>query len=122
MSKIHLTEDIYLEIGENALGWPEAKLHNNDRYIGFAIADQWLHCEDWFVSVISLEESYRGRGFGQWLILALSEAVRHTTGSKKTRLTPADWYSRNEPWYIRGECGSSHAALRAWDKLGGGPI
>ncbi len=119
---IDLGNHITVEIGANELGYPHAILRNQGIQIGFAIADQWENYDAWFVSSIFILDCYRGKKYGQWLLLALSEAVHLTTGSNKTKLTPADWFSRNQPWYRRGFSGTSFAALRVWDKFGGGPI
>jgi GNAT superfamily N-acetyltransferase len=126
-AKISNTSDLgqgfTLVWGDNELDKPEVTIFHGDKWIGFANAWPWEdHGDDWFVNSLYIDEPFRGKGFGQWLVLALSEAVRSHTKNPKTKLTPGDWLAREEPGYVRGKSGTSQAALRVWDRLGGRPI
>jgi GNAT superfamily N-acetyltransferase len=110
--------------GDNELGLPEVRIFHGEERIGFANADLWdeygvnLRPDDWFVNSIYIKEPFRRKGFGKQLILALSKAVKAHTKNPMTRLTPADWLARGEPYYIPGKSGTSLEALRIWDSLG----
>ena len=125
---IDLGEGFTLYWGDNELGLPEVRIFHGEERIGFANAYLWneygvnLRPDDWFVNSIYIKKPFRGKGFGKWLILALSEAVREHTKNSKTRLTPADWLARGEPDYRPGKSGTSLDALRVWKSFGGGPI
>jgi len=125
---IDLGEGFTLSWGDNNLGKPEAKISSGENIVGHANAALWdeegenLRPDDWFVDNIYIQEPFRRMGFGKWLILALSEAVREHTGNPRARLTPADWLARGEPGYVPGKSGTSPDALRVWKSFGGGPI
>ena len=120
-STIDLGQGFMLVWGDNELNQPEVTLFHGDQQIGHANAWAWDN-DDWYVNSLYLDKPFRSKGFGQWLVLALSEAVRSHTKNPKTKLTPGDWLAREEPGYVRGKSGTSQAALRVWDRLGGQPI
>jgi GNAT superfamily N-acetyltransferase len=125
---IDLGQGFILSWGDNELGNPEAEITRNGDQIGFANAYAWdnegtdLGPDDYFVNSLYIEEPFRRMGFGKWLILALSEAVREHTGNPSAKLYPADWIDRKEPDYRPGKSGTSDDALRVWKSFGGGPI
>lgn len=125
---IDLGEGFILSWRDNNLGKPEAEITYNGEQIGFANAYAWgdeetdLGPDDYFVNSLYIEEPFRGRGFGKWLILALSEAVKEHTRNPSAKLYPADWFDRKEPDYRPGKSGTSDDALRVWKSFGGGPI
>ena len=125
---IDLGKGFILSWGDNNLGKPEAEIVYNGDQIAFANAYAWddegtdLGPDDYFVNSLYIEEGFRGRGFGKWLILALSEAVKEHTRNPSAKLYPADWFDRKEPDYRPGKSGTSDDALRVWKSFGGGPI
>jgi hypothetical protein len=128
VNTIDLGEGFTLSWVDNNLGNPEVEITYNGNQIGFANAYAWdnegtdLGPDDYFVNSLYIEEPFRRMGFGKWLILALSEAVKEHTGNPSAKLYPADWIDRKEPDYRPGKSGTSLDALRVWKSFGGGPI
>lgn len=119
--QIQVDGDYTILMGLNDFNLPAVELMYQGDEVGFAYAERRFAFE-WFVNSLWVDEEHRGKGLAVHLLKALRDCICWKMESQRCKLTPQDWTKRRYSFYKKGQSGTSLAALRVWDKLGGGPI